>query len=160
MLQDEYDRLAKSVGYVSERQAKDIIYIALEKIKRDANAGIVEVWAINHDVRGVGILRSYIRLADRGIPAPQDIVLDNDARGLLVWVAEKRKPIWMNDIRRGASSGRNLLTDEDIGGRYFNIYENTRAFAAVPIEHWDQLQAIVTIEVTDENQNRIEKECI
>jgi hypothetical protein len=76
MLQDEYDRLAKSVGYVSERQAKDIIYIALEKIKRDANGGIVEVWTINHDVRGVGILRSYIRLADRGIPAPQDIVLD------------------------------------------------------------------------------------
>ena len=158
MLQDEYARLAKSVGYVSERQARDIISIVLEKVKRDCKAGIVEVWIREHGHGNVDVLRSYIRLKDENIPASQVIALTNDATGLLVWIAEKRRPVWLNDIRRGATSGRNLHDDELIEGRYFNLFDRTRAFAAVPIEYRDQLRAILTAEVIDDDVSRIEKE--
>jgi GAF domain len=158
MLQDEYDRLAKTLGYVSEKQARDIISLVLDKVKRTANAGIVEIWTLEHGMSRIDILRSYIRIADKGIPNPQNIALTNEATGLLAWIVEKRKPIWINDIKRGATSGRNLLTDEKIEGRYFNLYDGTRAFAAVPIEHRDQLSAILTIEVTDENHDRLDQQ--
>jgi GAF domain-containing protein len=158
MLQDEYDRLAKSLGYISEKQAKDIIGFVLDKVKLNANAGIVELWTLEHGMSRIDVLRSYVRVADRGIPNPQNISLTPEATGLLAWIAEKRKPIWINDIKKGAKSGRNLLTNENIEGRYFNLYDGTRAFAAVPIEHRDQLHAILTVEITDENHDRVDRQ--
>ena len=154
MLQNEYIKLAKSVDYVSEKQAKEIITIVLDKIKVDANAAIAEVWIIEHGQNN-DILKSYVRRSEPGIPIPQNISLTETATGLLVWVAEKKQPIWINDIEEGAKSGRNLLTDKTIDGRYFNLYDRTRAFAAVQVEYRDQLRAILTVEVTDEN--RLEK---
>ena len=158
MLQDEYARLARSVGYVSERQARDIISIVLEKIKRDCKANIVEIWVRESGHGNVDVLRSYIRLKDENIPASQVIALTRDATGLLAWITEKRRPVWLNDIKSGATSGRNLHNDELIEGRYFNLFDRTRAFAAVPIEYRDQLRAILTVEVVDDNASRIEKE--
>ena len=52
MLQNEYIKLAKSVDYVSEKQAKETITIVLDKIKVDANAAIAEVWIIEHGQTG------------------------------------------------------------------------------------------------------------
>jgi nucleoside 2-deoxyribosyltransferase len=159
MLQDEYNRLAKTIGYVTDTQTNEIINIALSKIKRDARAGIVEIWRVRRGMGDVGILDSYFRLANTGIPDSRSITLDAERPGLLAWVVEKRKPVWINDITPGAASGRNIFDNEIIEGRYFNLYEGTRAFAAVPIESRDQLNAILAVEVTD-GHSRLEKDIV
>lgn len=159
MLQDEYDRLAKTIGYVTDTQITEIINIALSKVKRDAKAGIVEIWRFRRGMGDVGILDSYFRLANTGIPESRTITLDTERPGLLAWVAEKRKPVWINEITPGAASGRNIFDNEIIEGGYFNLYEGTRAFAAVPIVYRDQLNAILAVEVTD-GYNRLEKNIV
>jgi hypothetical protein len=160
MLQDEYDRLAKSFGYISEDQAKRIMNIVFEKVKQDTHAGIVEIWLLERGMRDVGVLRSYSRVADAGIPAPQVIPLHPEATGLLVWVVEKRKPIWMNEIDTHAGSVRNLTSNENIQGRYFNLFDRTRAFAAYPVEYRNQVRGVLPIEILDDTDNQIEREHI
>jgi GAF domain-containing protein len=159
MLQDEYDRLAKSLGYISEHQAKRILNIVLSKLQQNTRAGIVEIWLLEPG-RNVDVLRSYSRLVDRGIPEPQLVALSPDAKGLLVWALEHRKPLWLNEIDENATSGRNLLTDEDIGGRYFYMFNRTRAIAAYPIEYRNQVHGVLTVEMTDDNNSRLEREHI
>jgi hypothetical protein len=159
MFPDDYDRLAKSLGYISEHQAKRILNIVLHKIKRDTRAGIVELWLLERG-RNVDVLRSYSRLADGGIPEPQIVALSPDARGLLVWVVEQRTPIWLNEIDENATSGRNLLTDQDIGGRHFYMFNRTRAYAAYPVEYQNQIHGVLTVEMTDDNNSRLGREQI
>ena len=60
-------------------------------------------------------------------------------------MAEKRKPIWLESISPTATSGVNKETGQTIDGRYFNLYDRTRAFAAIPIEHGSQF-SILTVE--------------
>ena len=56
-------------------------------------------------------------------------------------VAETEQPVWIDDIRPGATSGVNRLTGNVIEGRHFNLYDRTRAFAAVPIHFGINLAA-------------------
>ena len=147
-MQEEYATLAKSVDYVSETQARNIIEIALDKLKQDANAAIAEVWIIEYSRDSIPILKSFARRSDQATPKPQDIAVTNNATGLLVWIVEHAKPILINDIEAGSKRGRNVFDDEFIEGRFFNLYDRTRAFAAVPINYRGQLRAILTLETT------------
>jgi hypothetical protein len=63
-----------------------------------------------------------------------------------VWITEERKPVWLDDIPANANSGVNRLTGQGIEGRYFNLYERTRAFAGFPIEYQGEGCAILTAE--------------
>jgi hypothetical protein len=146
MLQDEYLRLAKSVDSISEEQAKQIIGTVLDKLKAEAGAIIVDVWLREPGQSGVDILVPYLRRSDPHVPAPQNIALTESATGVLVWVAETRKTVWLDDIPAQATSAVNRLTGQPIEGRHFNLYDGTRAFAAVPIQYRGQF-AILTVEV-------------
>jgi hypothetical protein len=146
ILHEEYSRLAKSVDYVSDDQAKQIIGIVLDKLKDHLGAVIVDVWLRTPGGGGVDILMNYLRRCDPLTPPPQPIAITESATGLLVWIAEERKPVWLDDIPAHAKSGVNRLTDQVIEGRYFNLYDRTRAFAGFPIEYRGQGCAILTAE--------------
>jgi hypothetical protein len=137
----EYIRLAKSIDNISHDQTKEIIGTVIDRLKSEIGAIIIDVWIIVPG-RGYDILNNYYRLSEPYVPAPQAIALTPDQTGLLAWVAEKRKPIWLDDIPATAKSGVNRLSSDDddkmIGGRYFNLYDETRAFAAVPIQYEGQ----------------------
>src|SRR5262249_49457910 len=146
MLQDEYVRLAKSVDHISEEQAKQIIGTVLDKLKAEAGAIIVDVWVREPGQGGVDILVPYLRRSDTQGPGPQHIALTEKATSVLVWVAETLQPVWLDNIPVEATSAPNRLTGQPIEGRHFNLYEGTRAFAAVPIQYRGQF-AILTVEV-------------
>src|SRR6516165_927061 len=95
MLQEEYVRLAKSVDNISAEQAKQIIGTVLDKLKAEARAIIVDVWTREPGQGGVDILVPYLRRSDPQVPGPQNIALTEKATGVLVWVAETRKPVWL-----------------------------------------------------------------
>jgi hypothetical protein len=132
MFQEEYVRLAKSVENISDEQAKQIVGTVLDKLKVEVRAIIVDVWVHEPGKDAVDILVSYLRRSDPQVPGPQSIALTEKATGLLVWVAETRKPVWLDDIPVQATSAVNRLTGQMIEGRHFNLYDGTRAFAAVP----------------------------
>jgi|RhiMetdeSRZDD1v2_1073273.scaffolds.fasta_scaffold133476_1 hypothetical protein len=69
MLHEEYSRLAKSVDYVSEDQAKQIIGIVLDKLKEYIGAVIVDVWLRTPGRGGVDILMNYLRRCDPRVSA-------------------------------------------------------------------------------------------
>ncbi|MCA1456979.1 hypothetical protein I6F35_27795 [Bradyrhizobium sp. BRP22] len=146
MFQEEYARLAKSVDNISEEQAKQIIGSVLAKLKEEARAIIVDVWVRETGQGGVDILVPYLRRSDPHVPGTQNIALTEKATGLLVWVAETQKPVWLHDIPVQATSAVNRLTGQVVEGRHFNLYDGTRAFAAVPIRYRGHF-AILTIEV-------------
>jgi hypothetical protein len=146
MLQ-EYLRLAKTVDNIAKNEANEIIGTVLDKLKAEVNAIIVDVWTRYPGYGGIDILQPYLRKSDPGVPAPHPIALTADQTGLLVWVAEKREPVWLDDIPERATSGINRLSGKSIEGRYFNLYDGTRAFAAVPIQYQTQF-AILTAEVS------------
>jgi nucleoside 2-deoxyribosyltransferase len=150
MLQDEYVRIAKSVDNLSEGQAKQIIGTVLDKLKAEVGAIIVDVWLLDPGQGGVDILVPYLRRSDPQVPGTQKIALTDKATGLLVWVAETRKPVWLDDIPVQATSALNRLTGQPIEGRHFNLYDGTRAFAAVPSRYRGQF-AILTVEVAVAN---------
>ena len=142
---------ARSVDYISNEQAAAAINIVLEKSKNDANAAIAELWVYEQG-QDVDVLRSYARVADAGIPNPQRIPLHDKATGFLVWIAEKKKALWLNDIQEGAKSGKYCLTNDLIDERYYNVYDRTRAFAGIPIIYRGRFRAIFTLEVTARNR--------
>jgi hypothetical protein len=147
MLQEEYVRLAKSVDNISEEQTKQIISTVLDKLKAEVRAIIVDVWTREPGRDGIDILVPYLRRSDPQVPGPQHIALAERATGLLVWVAETRNPVWLDDIPAQATSGVNRLTGQTIEDRHFNLYDGTRAFAAVPMQYRGQF-AILTVEVS------------
>jgi hypothetical protein len=148
MFQEEYVRLAKSVENISDEQAKQIVGTVLDKLKVEVRAIIVDVWVHEPGKDAVDILVSYLRRSDPQVPGPQSIALTEKATGLLVWVAETRKPVWLDDIPVQATSAVNRLTGQMIEGRHFNLYDGTRAFAAVPIQYRGHF-AILTVEVAE-----------
>src|SRR4051794_36898984 len=100
---EEYLRLAKSLDNISEEQAKHIISAVLDKLKAETNAMIVDVWVREPGKDGVDILIPFLRRSDPQVPEPQNIALTERATGLLVWVAETRKQVWIDDIPGGAT---------------------------------------------------------
>jgi hypothetical protein len=100
------------------------------------------VFGYNNDV-----LQPYLRRGAPNVPSPQVVTLGSNATGLLVWVAEHKQPIWLDDIAPKATAATNRLTDQIIEGRYYNLYDRTRAFAAVPITYKGRFLAILTLEV-------------
>jgi hypothetical protein len=146
MILDEYIRLAKSVDYVSIEQSKMTIGIMLDKLKGNVNAVIVDLWTRMPGQSGVDILQPYLRRSDPSTPTPMSIALTREATGLLTWVAETEKSVWLKDIDHHASSGINVLTGETIEGRHFSIYERTREYAAIPIKY-RSVFAILAIEM-------------
>jgi hypothetical protein len=107
---------------------------------------IVDVWVREQGHGGVDILQPYLRRSDPHVSGPQPIALTATQTGLLAWVAETGKSIWLDDIQVGATSGVNRLGGDNIEGRYFNLYHESRAFAAVPINYRGHF-AILTAEV-------------
>jgi len=144
MLHEEYARLAKSLDNVTEDQARLIITPVLDKLKATTGAIIVDVW-VRESGKDIDVLVPYLRRKDREVPETQFVALTKDAQGLLVWVAEMLKPVWL-DIEAHATHAINRLTGQPIEGRYIeSIYDRTRAFIAVPISYRGHF-AILTIE--------------
>jgi hypothetical protein len=146
MLQ-EYLRLAKTVDNISRSQASEILNAVLDKLKVETRAIIVDIWTRHPGHGGTDILQPYLRRSDPKVPGPHPIAMTKEQTGLLVWVAENREPVWLDDIPAHAKSGLNRLSGEMIEGRYFNLYDDTRAFVAIPIQYQTQF-AILTAETS------------
>jgi hypothetical protein len=151
MLLHEYIRLAKSVDYASIEQSQQAIGVALDRIKRETGAIIVDLWTRVPGYADIDILEPYLRRSEPGILAPLKISLTDQAVGLLVWVAETGRPVWLNDIDRNASSWINQLTNEPIEGRHKYVYVRTSEYFAIPIRY-RSIFAILAIEMLEPNR--------
>jgi GAF domain-containing protein len=146
MLQDDFNRLAKSVDNLSEDQAKRICSAALERFKNEIGAFIVDIWTRIPGDHGIDFLSRFLHLGE-GLQQnqPLAIPLTSSARGLLVWVAEFDQDVLLEDIAEKPDAARNSLDDKIISGQYVDVNPRTRCFAAVPITHRSQ-RAVLSIE--------------
>jgi hypothetical protein len=148
MLLDEYIRLAKTIDYLSQDQVRDIITPVADKLKQETGAMIADVWLRSPGKDGIDILRNFIRRKDPHVPDTQDISLHDRATGLLAYVADKRRSVWVEDLRPELQSAINRLSpNEVIEGRFMNFYDNTHSFAAVPVVYQNNNTALLTIEL-------------
>jgi hypothetical protein len=131
VLHEEYARLAKSLENVTEEQAKQIITPVLDKLRAVTGAIIADVWVREAGKDDVDILVPFLRRKDREVPETQFVVLTETAKGLLVWVAEKLQPVWL-DIEAHATHAINRLTGLPIEGRYVqSIYDKDARFYCI-----------------------------
>jgi hypothetical protein len=148
MLLDEYIRLAKTIDYLSEDQVRQIITPVADKLKQETGAMIVDIWLRSPGQDAIDILHNFIRRKEPHVPDTQDIALHDQATGLLAYVANKRRSVWVEELRPGLESTVNRLPpNEVIEGRFMNFYDKTLAFAAVPVIYQSNNSAILTIEL-------------
>jgi hypothetical protein len=147
MFQEDYLRIVKTIEHPSRKQAEEIVAAVFDRVRVSLRAMIVEVW-LRTPGRDGDILRSFVRRKDMNVPETEDVALHENATGLLVYVAEKCRPIWLEELLPGLKSAKNRLPPyETIEGRYLlNVYDRTRAFAAIPIKYRDRLHAIISVE--------------
>jgi hypothetical protein len=81
MFLEDFRQLAKSIESIPYDDAKSIIGIVLDRLKRETNAVIVDVW-IKQPAREADVLRNFHRRTE-GAPPTQDIVLTERALGYL-----------------------------------------------------------------------------
>ena len=101
MLQEDLYRIAKAVDYLQERQAADILAIALERLKEDVPAIIADTWVRAPARGGRSILKLFVSRADDGRSSGEVVVVTDKPESLLGWVAEHEKPLWLDDIAPG-----------------------------------------------------------
>ena len=120
MLQEEYARLAKSVENISKEQAEQIVGTALEKLRIEIGAMIIDVWTCGPGEGNIDVLQPFTRKKDGDAPEIKTkfIALTSDQRGLLSWIAEYKKALSLDGVqdlvRRGKAvdrigGGRKLL---------------------------------------------------
>jgi hypothetical protein len=149
MLNEEYTRLAKSLDSISDDQCKDVIGVALDRLRSDVGAMVVDLWVRTPGREGIDVLSLYLARNDAMRPPPMLIALTSNATGLLVWVAENVKSVWIDDIDEMMKTNKSVQNRCDgslIEGRFVNLYDRTRGFAAVPVMFRSELRGILTVE--------------
>ena len=146
MLQDDIHHLARAVDYLPEEQAGELLGIVLERLKDDTSAIIADIWLRVPALGGLSVLNLFVSREEPGRPKPDAVVINDKPESLLAWVAERNKPLWLDDITVGASSATNRLDGEPIVGHYLKVYHRTRCFAAVPISYRQQLRGVMSVE--------------
>jgi hypothetical protein len=151
MLQEEYARLAKSVENISKEQAEQIVGTALEKLRIEIGAMIIDVWTCGPGEGNIDVLQPFTRKKDGDAPEIKTkfIALTSDQRGLLSWIAEYKKALSLDGVqdlvRRGKAVDR--IGGEEITGRFLEgIYSKTQGFAGVLVENDGELLGILTAE--------------
>jgi hypothetical protein len=146
MLHDDITRLAETLDYLSEEQAKQLLGTVLDRLKEDIGAFIIDIWLYVPGKAGIGILTPYLSRSDAKRPDLEPIAMTEDAKSLLAWGVENERPLWLDNIKEGAPSAKNLLDNEEISGRYMDIYSSTRAYAAIPIKYRAQFRGVLSVE--------------
>lgn len=155
MLQDEVRRLAKAIDYLPQQQASDIVTAILERVREDASSMIADVWTRTPAEGGKSVLELFASQSDEGRPKPGTIILDDSPISLLGWVANRRRPIWVDHLRPRLADLPADTVPEDVKDRisgdaipnhYLRIYDRTRTFAAIPIVYREQLRGVLSIE--------------
>ena len=147
MLIDEFNRLAMSVDYLHPEQVDQICSSVLNRLLEDAGGIIADIWVLKEGVRDTSVLERRFHSGE-GPQGAQQIAISPppEKRNLLSWVAEKQKPLLLEDIHPDMQAAINKIGGEIVGEEYLDIHHRTRGFAAVPIVY-RSLRAVLSLEV-------------
>jgi hypothetical protein len=104
---------------------------------------------------GKSVLELFASQSDEGRPEPGKVILDDSPISLLGWVANRRRPIWVDNLRPRLADlpadtvpeeVKDRISGDTIPNHYLRIYDRTRAFAAIPIVYREQLRGVLSIE--------------
>jgi|GEM_PF-6869104 len=140
------DSFSKTIGYITDRQAYEVIDLINGKLVEELQPQIIDLMQVDDGQEGP-ILQPVKSVDNTWRRGAKPFQLRKDS-GLWAWIYETKKPVWVEGLSAGPGGPvMNRATGDALDPRYLHFFRKTSSLMAVPLITDNELWGIYSIEL-------------